>query len=150
MQIAATPIQRRMILAREAPDSRISLAEPIASGRLETKIASSPDPHSLSRCQPDPQHQLLGDPIEKSAKRQRGSRVGAAAATGAATAGGKARGDQPVETEVGEGTDPEADRGGPEAANPNASAASSKLTALISAPAPKARTKPTCLSGQRR
>ena len=51
----------------------MSSAEPIDSGRLETKIATSSATPTRSRRQVDPQHQLLGDPVEEGAERQRGA-----------------------------------------------------------------------------
>ena len=41
MQTTATAIHSRRIVAGLVPAARMSLAEPIASGRLETKMAAS-------------------------------------------------------------------------------------------------------------
>ena len=77
-----------------------------------------PDPDSLATGQPDPEHELLGDPVEEGAERQRRAGVRAALAPRPAAAGGRAGGDQPVEAEVGERARAEAERGGAEAADP--------------------------------
>ena len=90
MHTTATAIHSRRIVAGAVPAARMSLAEPIASGRLETKMAASrltltPSPVGEA----DAEHRLLGDAVEEGAEGER--RAGAAARPRAARRAGRAR-----------------------------------------------------------
>src|SRR6478609_682202 len=64
--MAATATQRPRILERAVPARSISLAEPIASGRLETKIATRrPTPTPAPPARPMPSTSCSGMPSRK-------------------------------------------------------------------------------------
>jgi hypothetical protein len=62
-----------MIVALRRPLARISDAEPIASGRFDTKIAARRPTLNHRRPQVHSEHQVLGDPVEEGSEREAGS-----------------------------------------------------------------------------
>ena len=82
------------------PAARIAVDEPTASGRFETKIATSrPTLTPSAGGDADPEHGLLRDPVQERAERERGAGVLAAVSAPGATA---AACEQSVEREVGD------------------------------------------------
>ena len=144
----ATPVQRRRMAPRRVPALSMSAAEPIASGRFEMKIAtSSPTPTPCPRAIPIPSTSCSGMPSRKAPRASAGPGSDVPAPSPLPP---KRRCTMPPATKYVTAPMPRptaADAGPPIFAP---SSASSKLTALISAPAPKARTRPTWRCGQRR
>lgn len=72
------------------------------------KIATNrANPDLAAGREADPEHELLGDPVEERAQGQRGPAVGAVGAAAPTSARRVTSGDRAVEPEVGEGADSE-------------------------------------------
>ena len=142
----ATTRNSLRILARAIPAACMSIPAPMPSGRLETKIATNKrHADRFPSREADAEDGLLWDAVEKGTERK--ARSGPPPPCRARPC--RAR-EQAVGDEVGQRPErkPGGDRRG--AADLIASSASSKLTALISAPAPKARIRPISAGDQLR